>query len=55
MGLLRKVRDSKFVRFLVRFSLAIAAVEIAVLLYFYDLPELWETYLRLTGLDKYIH
>lgn len=54
MGALRKLRESKIVKFLIRFSLAIAAVEIAVLLYFYDVNELVTMYLKVTGLNKYI-
>lgn len=51
----KKIKESKAVRFFVKFYLAICAIEIAVLLYFYDLDELLSMYLKLTGLDKYVN
>jgi len=54
MSAWRKFKELKAVKFFIRFSLAIAAVEIAVLLYFYDVNELVTMYLKATGLDKYI-
>lgn len=49
-----RIRDSKLPRLLLKFSLAISVIEIAVLLYFYDVNELLSLYLGLTGLDKYV-